>query len=138
MFPINCCIVIAKFHIIKMVMRMKYIQQFLIIISVTFTGEIAHILLPFHVPASIYGIFILLALLMSGIVKKRDIEGIVSFFLETLPVMFVPAATGIIRSWEDIKTVLGSTIIIITLTTVIVMIVSGVVTQKIKNYKSGR
>ena len=116
---------------------MKYIQQFLIIISVTFAGELAHILFPFHIPSSIYGIFILLALMMSGIVKKRDIDGIVSFFLETLPVMFVPAATGIIRSWNDIKTVLGGAVVIITLTTVVIMAVSGIITQKITDFRNG-
>ena len=111
---------------------MKYIQQFLIIISVTFAGEAAHLLLPFHIPASIYGIFFMLALLLSGIVKKRDIDGAVSFFLEVMPVMFVPAATGIIRSWEDIKAVLSGTVFVITVTTVVIMVVSGVITQKIK------
>ena len=40
---------------------MKFIRQFLIIILISFAGELLHAILPLPVPASIYGLLILLA-----------------------------------------------------------------------------
>ena len=40
---------------------MKYFKQFLIILSVSFLGEVLHALLPLPVPASIYGLVLMLA-----------------------------------------------------------------------------
>lgn len=40
---------------------MKYIKQFSIIITVSFLGEVLHALLPLPIPASIYGLLLMLA-----------------------------------------------------------------------------
>ena len=39
---------------------MKYLIQFLIIIAFAFVGEVLHFLIPIPVPASIYGIILLI------------------------------------------------------------------------------
>ena len=39
---------------------MKYIHQFLIIITISFMGELLSILLPLPIPASVYGLIIML------------------------------------------------------------------------------
>ena len=53
---------------------MKYIKQFAIIAAITFLGEILNLLLPFPVPASIYGMIMLFVCLMTGILKLSQIE----------------------------------------------------------------
>ena len=45
------------------VSKMKYIHQFLIIMAISFIGELLS-LLPLPVPASVYGLFILLIYLL--------------------------------------------------------------------------
>ena len=47
---------------------MKYVRQFLIILVVSFAGELLNFLLPLPVPASIYGLVIMLLCLMTGLI----------------------------------------------------------------------
>ena len=54
---------------------------------------------------------------------------------EIMPVMFVPAAVGLIESWNSLREVLIPVAIIITVTTVFVMAVTGKVTQAMMNRK---
>ena len=49
--------------------KMKYIKQFLVIIAISLVGELLHYLLPLPVPASIYGMVIMFAGLMTGLIK---------------------------------------------------------------------
>ena len=53
------------------------------------------------------------------------------FLIEIMPVMFIPAAVGLMEAWEIIKPSFLQYVIIILLSTVIVMGVSGLITQKV-------
>lgn len=110
---------------------MKYLKQFFIIIVISFLGEILHAVIPLPVPASIYGIVLLYTGLMTGIVPLASVREVGVFLIEIMPVMFVPAAVGLIESWELLSDKLISYVIVTFLTTVIVMAVTGVVTQKV-------
>ena len=48
---------------------MKFIKQFSIILLITFLGELLHILIPLPIPASVYGLVLMLIALRSGLVK---------------------------------------------------------------------
>ena len=50
---------------------MKYVKQIGIILGVTLAGEALSHFLPFPVPAGVYGLFLMLTALMSGIVKPE-------------------------------------------------------------------
>ena len=50
---------------------MKFIRQFLIIILISFAGELLHAILPLPVPASIYGLLILLAGLQTKVIPLK-------------------------------------------------------------------
>lgn len=45
---------------------MKYLKQFLIILLISFAGELLKYVLPLPIPASIYGMVILLVGLLTG------------------------------------------------------------------------
>ncbi|RAZ95809.1 CidA/LrgA family protein, partial [Klebsiella oxytoca] len=47
---------------------MKYLKQFLIILVISFIGEVLKALLPLPVPASIYGMVILFVCLVTGVI----------------------------------------------------------------------
>ena len=51
---------------------MKYINQFLIILLISFLGEILKCLLPLPIPASIYGMIILFLGLMTKVIKPAN------------------------------------------------------------------
>ena len=108
---------------------MKYVKQFGIILAISFVGELMHYLIPLPVPASIYGLVLMLVLLGSKAIRVEDVKDTETFLIEIMPMMFIPAAVGLINSWGMIQ----SRIIPYTIATVVslvcVMLVSGRVTQ---------
>ena len=110
---------------------MKLLIQFLIIIAFSFAGELLHYLLPLPIPASIYGIVLLFAALELKVIKVKHIRETSSFLIAVMPVMFIPAAVGLIDSWCIIKSHLLTYIIVTVVSTFIVMGTSGFVTQYI-------
>lgn len=70
---------------------MKYFKQFCIIAGVSFAGELLHAVLPFPIPASVYGLVMMVILLLSGIVKLEMIEETADFFIATMGIFFVPS-----------------------------------------------
>ena len=97
---------------------MKYVKQFAMILLVSFAGELLNYLLPLPVPASIYGLVLMLFSRLTG-----------CFLIEIMPLMFIPAAVGLMASWSVIKENLLAYLVIAVVTTVAVMAVSGLVTQ---------
>ena len=77
---------------------MKYLRQFCIILLVSALGEGLHILLPLPVPASVYGLVLMLGALASGILKLEQVEEAADFLVEIMPVMFVPAGVGLLEA----------------------------------------
>lgn len=108
---------------------MNYLKQFSIILLISFIGEIVHGLIPVHIPAGIYGIVILFLCLEFKIIKVENVKEVSSFLIEIMPVMFIPAAVGLLDSWEIIKASWIQYLVITIVTTVIVMVVAGRVTQ---------
>lgn len=113
---------------------MKYLKQFFIIILISFTGEVLKEILPFPVPASIYGMLIMFIFLCTGIIKTEQVEAAGDFLIEVMPVMFIPAAAGLLDSWDTLKPVLVPVAVITVVSTVVVMLVSGHVTQFVIRY----
>lgn len=115
---------------------MKYLKQFLIILTISFAGEILHWLLPLPVPASIYGILLLFVLLKTGILPLASVRETAGFLVEIMPVMFIPAAVGIMDSWGIIAPSWLEYLTMTVVSTVIVMAVSGLVTQAVLRVRS--
>lgn len=108
---------------------MKYVKQFGIILLISFSGEILHYLLPLPVPASIYGIIIMFLGLQFKLIPLEEVKDAGKFLIEIMPLMFIPAAVGLIESWSIIKPSFLQYIIIAVVSTIAVMAVSGKVTQ---------
>ena len=108
---------------------MKLVKQFLIILAFSFAGEILHALLPLPIPASIYGIALLFAALQLRVVKVSDIAETSAFLIEIMPIMFIPAAVGLLKSWDVVKDSLAAYAAVTVVSTFVVMYAAGVVTQ---------
>lgn len=108
---------------------MKFIKQFGIILAISFIGEIMNYLIPLPVPASIYGLVLMLLCLHFGIVHIDSVKDSGKFLIEIMPLMFIPAAVGLIESWKTIGSKIGTYLIITVLSTIFVMIVAGHTTQ---------
>lgn len=108
---------------------MKYLRQFLIILMVSFIGEILHAVVPLPIPAGIYGIVIMFIGLCTKIIPLEWVKSSSVFLIELMPVMFIPAAVGLIDSWNIIESGIFAYITVTIITTVAVMGISGLVTQ---------
>ena len=117
---------------------MKYLRQFLIIAVIAFAGEMLNAFLPLPVPAGIYGILILFFLLASGILRIESVKDVSSFLIGIMPVMFIPAAAGLIESFGLLAPSLAAYIVVILVSTVAVMAVSGLTTQAVIRAKQSK
>ena len=114
---------------------LKYIKQFFIIILVSFIGEILNLLIPLPIPASIYGIVLMFLALEFKIIPIESVKETGKFLIEIMPIMFVPAAVGLIDSWVILKPSILEYAVITVVTTFVVMAVSGLVTQALMKKK---
>ena len=110
---------------------MKLLRQMLIILAVSFAGEGLHQLLPLPVPASIYGILLMLALLCLKIVKVEQVETVGNYLIEIMPLMFVPPIVKLIGVWDVVQAMLLPFLCIIVVSTLVVMACAGRVTQAV-------
>jgi len=117
------------------VLELKYLKQFLIILVISLAGEILKALLPLPVPASIYGMVLLFAGLVSGIIKLDAVKETGKFLIEIMPVMFIPAGVGLMSSWGVLKPMFVPVSVVTVVVLVAVMAVTGNVSQAIIRYK---
>ena len=110
---------------------MTYIPQIAIIMVITCIGEILNELIPLPIPASLYGIVILLALLMSGIIKPESVKKVSVFLIDIMTLTFIPAMAGLMHSFYLLKGSLTAYIVILIVSTYAVMLVSGRVAQRV-------
>jgi len=108
---------------------MKYLKQFLIIIGISFLGEVIHHFIPLPIPASIYGMILLFVLLELHIIKPEQIRETSTFLIQAMPIMFIPPGVGLLEKWGFIDDIWLPLIAALAISTVIVMAISGWVTQ---------
>lgn len=111
--------------------NMKYLRQFGIILFISLLGELLRIVIPLPIPASVYGLVLMLVALTTGILKVQQVKEASAFLIEIMPVMFIPAGVGLLKSWPALQPIWIPVMFIVIVTTVLVMVVTGKVTQGI-------
>ena len=61
---------------------MLYLRQFCIILFVSFLGELLHAMIPFPIPASVYGLILMLLALCTGILKLKHVRETAGFLMQ--------------------------------------------------------
>ena len=117
---------------------MKYVFQFLRILAFCFLGEVLHILLPLTIPASIYGLALLLAALRAGLVKLEQVREAAGFLIAIFPLLFVPGAAGIMELGPVLARNALPVLLAVALVTVLVMAAAGRTVQAVSRRKGGR
>ena len=117
---------------------MKYLKQFFIILAVSFAGEVLKYIIPLPIPASIYGLVIMLFLLGTKILSLECVRETGLFLVEIMPVMFIPAAVGLMDAWGELKPMLLSFSVITLFVTVLVMVCGGHAAQFIIRHDRGK
>ena len=85
--------------------------------------------IPLPIPASVYGLVLMLTALGTGILKIHQVKEAASFLIEIMPVMFIPAGVGLLEAQDALLPVWIPVVVITVVTTVFVMAVTGQVTQ---------
>jgi holin-like protein len=110
---------------------MGFIFQFGIILAVSLTAEALHALIPLPIPASIYGLLLMLLCLKLRIIRLDQVEGAGEFLLKLLPLLFVPAVVGLMASWDALLSMLLPAAAAVLIVTPLVMASSGLAAQTV-------
>lgn len=108
---------------------MKYLGQFCVIMLFSLAGDLCHALLPFPVPASIYGMALLFLSFTFKLLKVEAVKETGSFLVSLLPLLFVVPTVGLISCWELIRDSIVQIALVIAVTTVLTFGISGVLTN---------
>lgn len=108
---------------------MRYLFQFMRIILFCCMGEVMHAVLPFPVPASIYGLVLLLLALRTGVVRLEQVQDAGNFLTGIFSVLFVPAAAGVMELWGELGELAVPIAIAVLPITAAVMVSAGHTTQ---------
>lgn len=108
---------------------MKGLRQLCIILLILSLGEILQLRFNIPVPGTILGMIILLFLLMIKVVKLKNIDSISTTLLNNFALFFVPANVGIMVYFEQVKVVWVKLLIVIIISTIVVMAVTGLTVQ---------
>ncbi|HBA64529.1 MAG TPA: murein hydrolase regulator LrgA [Lachnospiraceae bacterium] len=109
---------------------MRLLKQFSIILAVAFLGELLNVCLPLPVPASVWGLALMLIFLCTSIIRLEQIKETADFLVEIMPVMFIPAGVGLLTAWDVLRPVWIPVSVITAGITVLVMAVTGRMTQR--------
>ncbi len=115
---------------------MRYVFQSARLLGFCLAGEILHVFLPFPIPASIYGLLLLFLALCSGLVKLEQVREAGQFLVGIFPLLFVPAAAGVMELWDELGAMLLPAIIAILPVTALVLAAAGRTTQALIRRKN--
>lgn len=108
---------------------MKYIRQICIILLFSVLGELLHYWIPLPIPASIYGLVLLLLALILHIIRLEWVKETGDFLVQILTILFIPATVGLMTSFETVRAMLLPILLSVIVLTTLVLLVSGRVTQ---------
>lgn len=108
---------------------MKFMRQIFWIILFSFLGELCRYLIPYPIPASIYGMVLMFIALVTKILPLEKVRDAGSFLTSFMPVLFIAPTVNIIACWDAIKNDILALLLIIIVSTVLTFGVSGVITQ---------
>lgn len=82
---------------------MNLIFELGILFLICMAGEGIAVLLPITIPASVISLILLLILLLSGVLKERQIRQSSAFLTENMGILFIPAAVGTLEYLDVLK-----------------------------------
>lgn len=117
---------------------MKYVVQFCVVLVFCCAGEGLRMIFPLPLPSGIYGMILLLAALKMRLVRIESVHETGMFLMSIFPMLFLPAAVGVMDFWPEISKMLLPILIAMIPVTVIVMGVTGLVAQRLIERKRRR
>ena len=114
---------------------MKYLTQFFWILLFCALGEVLAAVIPFPIPAAIYGLVLLFLALSLKILKIEQVADAAHYLISIMGVFFVSPVVNILAYWGVIAPNVGAICVILLVTTVLVFGVAGRLTQSLGGRK---
>ena len=108
---------------------MKYFKQFGIIAGVSFVGELLNVLLPFPIPASVYGLVLMVVLLMTKAIKLEMIQDTADYLISVMPIFFLPSSVSLLVNLDVMKGNIFKLFLMCVVSTAVVTAVTGLAAQ---------
>lgn len=108
---------------------MKYFKQFGIIAGVSFVGELLNAVLRFPIPASVYGLVLMVVLLMTKVVKLEMIQETADYLISVMAIFFLPSSVSLIANLDVMQGSIFQLSLMCAVSTAVVTAVTGLVAQ---------
>lgn len=108
---------------------MQYVKQLLWIAIFSLVGQALETLIPLPIPAAVYGLVLMLACLLTGLLKVEAVRDVSNYLISVMPVLFVAPAVKVLEYWGLIAPNLAAILIILVFTTCAVYVISGLITK---------
>jgi len=108
---------------------MHYLKQFTVIIAISALSELLAIFIPLPIPASIYGMLLLFLLLMTGVLKLKQVESAANLLLAIMPALFVVSGAGLITSYGQIAENFTSWVAVNIGSSIVILATTGLLAQ---------
>lgn len=104
---------------------MNIMAQLAVILGVCLAGEGIAALIPVAFPSSVVSLILLMILLLTGVVKERQIQTVSGFFIANMAFFFIPSFVGTLEHAELLISQALPLLLIVGLTTPVVYLVTG-------------
>ncbi|HDB3885022.1 TPA: antiholin-like murein hydrolase modulator LrgA [Staphylococcus aureus] len=113
-----------------------FFHQVIVIALVLFVSKIIESFMPIPMPASVIGLVLLFVLLCTGAVKLGEVEKVETTLTNNIGLLFVPAGISVVNSLGVISQAPFLIIGLIIVSTILLLICTGYVTQIIMKVTS--
>ena len=117
---------------------MHYLKQFTVIIAISAVSELLAIFIPLAIPASIYGMSLLFLLLMTGVLKLKQVESAANLLLGIMPALFVVSGAGLITADGQIAENFFSWVAVNIASTIVILATTGLLAQGLIRRKQAK
>jgi len=108
---------------------MKYLFQFAIICACALAGEVLNRLIPLPVPAMVYGLVVMFALLSLKVIPLAAVEETSMLLISLMAIFLAPMFVALIEIFADLRGVLVPLLVILIVATALTMGITGAVAQ---------
>lgn len=110
---------------------MKILRQAAIIAAVCAVAELIRYLVPLPIPASVYGLILMLLALLTGLIRPEQIETAADFLIAILPLLFVAPTVALVAQLERLASLVVPILLLGIAGTTLVIGLSGRAAQAV-------
>lgn len=114
---------------------MELLFEFARILLFCFAGELCHTLLPLPIPASVYGLILMLLALLTGLIRPEQIETAADFLIAILPLLFVAPTVALVARLERLASLVVPILLLGIAGTTLVIGLSGRAAQAVGRHE---